>query len=74
MDTMITRAAESLTEVIRTAVLADQRTQKELAEACGLHRTSLSRWLRGRHDLTGRNLDKLAVVLGLHVSPIKDKT
>jgi transcriptional regulator with XRE-family HTH domain len=67
---MVTDAL-TLTEAVQRAILADPRTQREIAAAAGLHHTSLSRWLHGRHDLTGRHLDSLAAVLQLEVTKQK---
>jgi transcriptional regulator with XRE-family HTH domain len=59
---------------IRLRIARDSRTQKEIANAAGVHPTSLSRWLNGRADANSKTLDALSRVLDLEIKPRQTKT
>lgn len=52
---------------LRKAVRADRRSQIEIARAAKMHPVALSRFMRGRRDLTIGAAEKLARALGFSV-------
>jgi plasmid maintenance system antidote protein VapI len=58
----------SLSEVLRTAILKADLSAYELAQAAGVDRSVLSRFLAGRRSITLETADRLADVLRLRLT------
>ncbi len=54
----------TLSDQLRDAIRADERSQAELARLAEMHPVNLSHWLAGRATLTLDTADRLAGVLG----------
>ena len=57
-----------LVSQIRRALLATGQSLGQLAERCGIDRSSLSRFLRDKQDLKGSLLEKVCTALGLRLT------
>jgi transcriptional regulator with XRE-family HTH domain len=53
--------------VLRTAMKDDARSQRELAEASGIHFVNLNRFAAGKKSLTIESAEALANALGLKI-------
>lgn len=62
---------KNFSETLRKAILADGRSQNEIAEKAGVQRSQLSRFVRGQRELTTGTVDALLPVLGLQLEPTK---
>jgi transcriptional regulator with XRE-family HTH domain len=58
---------KTMTEVLRQAVLASGLPLQQIAEAAGVERASLSRFVRGQRTLRLDMADRLAAYLGLEL-------
>mgnify|MGYP006921407679 CR=1 FL=1 len=58
-------------EAIKQAVDKDDRTQKAIAEAAGMHAPNLSDYLNGVTDLRGESLSRLLAALSLKIGKQK---
>jgi plasmid maintenance system antidote protein VapI len=58
---------KTMTEVIRRAVLDCGRPLQQVAEAAGIERASLSRFVRGQRTLRLDMADRLAAYFGLEL-------
>ena len=56
---------------IRKALERDERSQTEIAKACGMHRVNLAQFKAGDRDLPLDSLVRLADVLGLELTVIE---
>jgi transcriptional regulator with XRE-family HTH domain len=56
---------------LRAAIKNDFRTQRQLAEASGIHFVNLSRFAAGKKSLTIESAEALAKALGLEMDLIK---
>ena len=63
------RARSSLSEVLRRAIRGGGLTFQALAEATGVERGSISRFVRGERSLRLDMADRLAAYLGLELRP-----
>lgn len=57
--------AATITGAIRLAIQTGDKSIYRLAKDSGLDKTAISRFVKGERDMTGANLDRLALVLGL---------
>jgi plasmid maintenance system antidote protein VapI len=62
------KKALTLSEEIRTAILKADLTAYELAQAAGVDRSVLSRFLAGKRTITLETADRLAEVLRLKLT------
>jgi transcriptional regulator with XRE-family HTH domain len=58
-----------LVDQIRQALTADGKSLTELEALTGVDRGSLSRFLRGKRDLSGSVLDRICRALRLRLTP-----
>lgn len=65
---------QPLAELIRNAVTADGRSLRQLAAESGVDHGILSRFLRGRRDITIETAQRLCDVLDLHFQARKART
>jgi transcriptional regulator with XRE-family HTH domain len=59
----------SVVEQLRQAIRQSGQTLNQLSQQCGVGRDQLSRFLRGRRDLTLETADRVCQALGLELSP-----
>jgi transcriptional regulator with XRE-family HTH domain len=59
----------SLDEQLRQAIHDSGKSQYQLAKESGVHKTALSRFMRGERDLTLASTTSLCEVLGLQFCP-----
>ena len=64
----------SITEVLRQAIIDSRLPLLRIANDTGVQRASLSRFVRGRNSLRLDVADKLAAYFGLELSKIEKKT
>jgi hypothetical protein len=62
----------TISDTLRRAVRDSGLTVLAVAEGSGVVQPRLHYFLKG-HDLTGKNLDKLAAYFGLELRPVKGK-
>jgi len=60
-------------EQLQEAIRSSGRTQNQLSEECGIHRSALSRFMRGKQDLGIVTVEKLCRALGLELTARKGK-
>lgn len=65
---------ESLGQRIATALERAQKTQKDLAVACGVCPPAVSQWIGGHTVPTVENLRRVAAALGVSVGSLVDGT
>lgn len=58
---------------IRAAMEADPRSQREIADAAGVHQVNLSKFKAGQKDLSLDSVCRLAAALGLVLTVQKAK-
>ena len=61
------KSAKTISEQLREAIGRSDLSAYELAEAAGVNRSVLSRFLNGRRSITLETLDRLADVLKLRL-------
>lgn len=61
---MTTKQPTTLSDALRAAVRADERSQAEIAREAGMTPANLTRWLAGRATITLETADRLAGLLG----------
>lgn len=64
--------SDDMANDLRNAVAASGQSANEIAKACGIPQTTLSRFLRGEEMSIGRAA-KIAAYLGLELKPSKKK-
>ena len=70
----MSRQRRSVTEALRSAIQTDGRPISRLAEDSGVAYPVIYRFVKGdRRGLNTSTVDKLAVVLGLELRPIKGR-
>jgi len=57
--------------MLRSAIKNDSRSQRQLAEASGIHFVNLSRFTAGKKSLTIESAESLAKALGMEMDLIK---
>jgi transcriptional regulator with XRE-family HTH domain len=62
---MTARKRQQLTEQLRQAIAGSGMSLYQLSQASGVHRSQLSRFIRGERDLGLEVADKVCEVLGL---------
>jgi plasmid maintenance system antidote protein VapI len=65
---------KTMTEVLREAVHATGLPLLQVAEAAGIERASLSRFMAGKRTLRLDMADRLATYFGLELKPIKKRS
>jgi len=71
-DGMSTKVKDkALPDVLRAYVQRDGRSLYALADACGIARGTLSRFVRGERDFTLGTADRLCRALGLELRPVR---
>ena len=58
---------------LRAAIKSDSRSQRELADASGIHFVNLSRFAAGKKSLTIESAEALAKALGLEINLFEAK-
>jgi transcriptional regulator with XRE-family HTH domain len=61
------KKSTNLSDDLRKAIVESGWQQKEIAEAAGIERALLCRFLAGRSGFSMNSLDRLAAVLGLRL-------
>lgn len=69
----MTRKQLTVTETLRAAIDADERSRYRLCQLAGIDQAAMSRFMAGAAGLTTESVDRLAGVLGLEMRPIGKK-
>jgi plasmid maintenance system antidote protein VapI len=67
-------AKPDIQDQLRQAILTGQITRYRLSEMTGIAQSTLSFFVKGQRSITMDTAAKLAVVLGLELTPIKSVT
>lgn len=62
----------TITEKLRDATRATGQNIKAVSAGSGIDSAVLSRFLAGKHSLTGRNIDKLCAYLQMELQPCRN--
>ena len=71
---MAKKKSISLVDQLREAILQKGLPLNQLAKACGVHRSQLSRFMRSERDLSIEGIERVCAALGLKLLLVKDKT
>jgi transcriptional regulator with XRE-family HTH domain len=61
-------------KIVKARLRELKMTQYRLAKDAGMTRQGLWAYLNGRSDINGKTLDKVLAVLGLEITPRRERT